>query len=130
HPESCRAPQIDVQATLRSSMPNAPRKIFVEFPPAKCTESTASKWKRVRKNSNCTPLEYRLRADAASRVGRQILLGIMIRHLTLTAFKPVIQLGVCVRRTVSPYLGRQGKSSNCNTVEKEAHERKRHSEMV
>src|SRR5215813_9846332 len=101
HPESCRAPQIDVQATLRSSMPNAPRKIFVEFPPAKCTESTASKWKRVRKNSNCTPLEYRLRADAASRVGRQILLGIMIRHLTLTAFQPVTQLGVCVRRTVS-----------------------------
>src|SRR5215467_5787651 len=92
--------------------------------------------RRLRNRSVCgktrtaRPLEYRLRADATSRVGRQILLGIMIRHLTLTAFQPVTQLGVCVRRTVSPFLGRQGKSSNCNTVEKEAHERKRHSEMV
>ena len=47
-------------------------------------------------------LKYSLRASAASRVGRQIVLGIMIMHLTLTAFQPATKLGVCVRRTRVP----------------------------
>ena len=47
-------------------------------------------------------LKYSLRARAATRVGRQIVLGIMIMHLTLTAFQPVTKLRVCVRRTASP----------------------------
>jgi CspA family cold shock protein len=47
-------------------------------------------------------LKYNLHSEPASRVGRQFVLGIMIMHLTLTAFQPATRLGVCVRRTRVP----------------------------